>query len=238
MKALKFILAFARVLLALLFAALACFSGKPAGIAVFALAAVLTLPINLFQKVWGLFGVKKSWIKILMVVALVGTGFSQLPAVLPNEPAPADVQPTATASIATPVPTTELTATPTVEPTAAPTATPEATAAPTKAAAVPAALTADPKSTGSPATSTAVPTEDSEATSEPTAKPAAGAAASATSEPDAEEHDYILNTKSKKFHWPDCSGIKNMAEKNRKEFTGTREEVVDMGFSSCGICKP
>ena len=49
---------------------------------------------------------------------------------------------------------------------------------------------------------------------------------------------YILNTKSKKFHYPTCSSAANMSEANKQEFYGTREELVELLYSPCGICKP
>jgi hypothetical protein len=33
-----------------------------------------------------------------------------------------------------------------------------------------------------------------------------------------EGEEYILNTNSKKFHLPDCSGAKNMSEKNKEVY--------------------
>ena len=49
---------------------------------------------------------------------------------------------------------------------------------------------------------------------------------------------YVLNKRSKKFHHPECPGIKNMSPKNREEFTGTRNALIAQGYSPCGICKP
>jgi len=49
---------------------------------------------------------------------------------------------------------------------------------------------------------------------------------------------YVLNRRSKKFHHPECPGIKNMSPKNREEFTGTRNTLIAQGYSPCGICKP
>ncbi len=49
---------------------------------------------------------------------------------------------------------------------------------------------------------------------------------------------YILNTNSKKFHHPDCSSVSKISENNKQEYTGTREELIDDGYSPCGICKP
>lgn len=50
--------------------------------------------------------------------------------------------------------------------------------------------------------------------------------------------DYILNTNSKKFHLPDCSGVASMSDKNKQEFHGTRDEAIAMGYDPCGTCKP
>lgn len=49
---------------------------------------------------------------------------------------------------------------------------------------------------------------------------------------------YILNTSSKKFHDPDCSGAADISEANRQEYTGSREDLVAEGYSPCGICDP
>lgn len=49
---------------------------------------------------------------------------------------------------------------------------------------------------------------------------------------------YILNTNTHKFHYPDCSSVKKMSEKNRQEYFGTREELLEMGYSPCGNCHP
>ena len=49
---------------------------------------------------------------------------------------------------------------------------------------------------------------------------------------------YILNTNTKKFHYPSCSSVDQMSDKNRQEFTGTRDEVIAMGYDPCGRCNP
>ena len=49
---------------------------------------------------------------------------------------------------------------------------------------------------------------------------------------------YILNTNSKKFHRPNCSSVLDMKEKNKLEFVGSREKVIEMGYSPCGRSKP
>lgn len=53
---------------------------------------------------------------------------------------------------------------------------------------------------------------------------------------DANEETYVLNTKSKKIHHENCSSVKNMAEKNKKSFTGSLDELFKNGYSECGIC--
>lgn len=50
--------------------------------------------------------------------------------------------------------------------------------------------------------------------------------------------NYVLNTNSKKFHIPGKYCSDSISEKNREEFTGTREELINDGYSPCGTCKP
>ena len=50
--------------------------------------------------------------------------------------------------------------------------------------------------------------------------------------------DYVLNTKSKKFHNPDCSGVGKIKEENRENFRGTRNDLIQKGYSPCGSCNP
>lgn len=49
---------------------------------------------------------------------------------------------------------------------------------------------------------------------------------------------YILNTNSKKFHKENCNNAKDISEKNKKVYNGTKDELIDDGYSSCGSCKP
>lgn len=49
---------------------------------------------------------------------------------------------------------------------------------------------------------------------------------------------YVLNTHTKKFHFPDCPSIDQMSEKN-KEFTDvSRDELIARGYTACGRCNP
>lgn len=54
---------------------------------------------------------------------------------------------------------------------------------------------------------------------------------------EASQADYILNTNTKKFHYPTCSSVNDMKEKNKQEFFGTRDETIALGYSPCGRCK-
>ena len=49
---------------------------------------------------------------------------------------------------------------------------------------------------------------------------------------------YILNENTKKFHDPGCSGADDIKKKNKREFTGTRDELIEDGYEPCGRCKP
>ncbi len=59
-----------------------------------------------------------------------------------------------------------------------------------------------------------------------------------TKESEKNEATYILNTSSKKFHYPDCSSVGRMSEKNKKEFNGNRRELISDGYEPCKNCNP
>lgn len=50
--------------------------------------------------------------------------------------------------------------------------------------------------------------------------------------------DYVLNANTKKFHYPDCPSVAKMSEKNKIYYTGTRDEVIQMGYEPCANCNP
>lgn len=60
----------------------------------------------------------------------------------------------------------------------------------------------------------------------------------ASEEPEPNGTEYVLNTNSKKFHLPSCKSVKQMSDKNKGYFTGTRGEVIVKGYSPCGNCDP
>ncbi|MBO7254666.1 MAG: DNA/RNA non-specific endonuclease [Clostridia bacterium] len=50
------------------------------------------------------------------------------------------------------------------------------------------------------------------------------------------EADYVLNVSSKKIHAPDCSSVAKMSDKNRKNYTGSIDELLAQGYKPCGSC--
>ena len=50
--------------------------------------------------------------------------------------------------------------------------------------------------------------------------------------------EYVLNTNSKRFHYPNCSSVGQMSEKNKQPYTGSREDLIDQGYQPCGSCNP
>lgn len=49
---------------------------------------------------------------------------------------------------------------------------------------------------------------------------------------------YILNTNTKKFHYTYCSSVEQMSDNNKREYTGSREDIVSQGYSPCKRCNP
>lgn len=55
---------------------------------------------------------------------------------------------------------------------------------------------------------------------------------------DESQFNYILNTNTKKIHYPYCPSVSDMKEKNKRGFNGTVEEAKSQGYTPCGRCKP
>lgn len=49
---------------------------------------------------------------------------------------------------------------------------------------------------------------------------------------------YIVNKNTHKFHRPDCASVKDIKPQNRKEYTCSREKLMEQGYDPCGRCKP
>lgn len=71
-------------------------------------------------------------------------------------------------------------------------------------------------------------------------------APSPTAEPKTESDDnkvsfevtYILNTNTRKFHFPSCGSAARIKESNRSETSESRDELMARGYSPCGNCDP
>ena len=50
--------------------------------------------------------------------------------------------------------------------------------------------------------------------------------------------DYVVNTNTKKFHYPSCSSADDIKESNRWEYHGTRDDLIGMGYVPCKRCDP
>lgn len=79
-----------------------------------------------------------------------------------------------------------------------------------------------------------------EPTAAPTPKPTAAPAETSpiTKGEEPKSTTYILNTNTKKFHFPYCRYVKQIKDKNRQEYTGTRDDVISQGYVSCKNCNP
>lgn len=76
------------------------------------------------------------------------------------------------------------------------------------------------------------------ATETPSAEPETPAKTEEPTTPVSSGTTYILNTNTHKFHYPSCSSVDQMKESNKQEYTGTRDEVIAMGYDPCGRCHP
>ena len=54
----------------------------------------------------------------------------------------------------------------------------------------------------------------------------------------AAETTYILNTNTKKFHLPTCGSAQKIHDENRETWEGSRDDLIQQGYSPCGQCKP
>lgn len=59
-----------------------------------------------------------------------------------------------------------------------------------------------------------------------------------TSAPVSTGTEYILNTNTKKFHYSSCSSVKQMKASNKKEYTGSRDDLIAQGYDPCKKCNP
>ena len=52
------------------------------------------------------------------------------------------------------------------------------------------------------------------------------------------EQEYVLNTRSRRFHEPECESVEDSNPRNLKEFFGSRGDAIALGYEPCGSCRP
>ncbi len=52
------------------------------------------------------------------------------------------------------------------------------------------------------------------------------------------EASYVLNTNTKKFHYPSCKDVKKIKPENYATSSLSRDDIIAQGYSSCGHCHP
>ena len=52
------------------------------------------------------------------------------------------------------------------------------------------------------------------------------------------EQEYVINTNTGKFHYPECSSVQDMLSKNRENYKGTRQKLIEQGIEPCKRCNP
>ena len=50
--------------------------------------------------------------------------------------------------------------------------------------------------------------------------------------------NYVINENTGKFHYDYCSGADDIRPENRREYNGSRDELIDAGFKPCNRCNP
>lgn len=51
-------------------------------------------------------------------------------------------------------------------------------------------------------------------------------------------YQYVCNTHTKKFHYPNCKSVAQMKETNKWYADVSREEIISLGYEPCGNCHP
>ena len=49
---------------------------------------------------------------------------------------------------------------------------------------------------------------------------------------------YVLNTNSKKIHYPDCKAVNSISDYNKQTVNDSVANLEKQGYTKCGICKP
>ena len=54
----------------------------------------------------------------------------------------------------------------------------------------------------------------------------------------AQSRAYVLNTRSHRFHLPECPGVNDISSSNRSDVTAVRDALLAEGYQPCGRCNP
>ena len=111
----------------------------------------------------------------------------------------------------------------------------ETTTTTTKATTTTTTTTTTEATTTAAETTTAATEPPTEA---PTTPPAPVQEETPAEQPVENTRTYVINTSSRKFHYPSCSRAKEISDANRSEYTGTRDDLIAQGYDPCGTCKP
>ena len=65
-----------------------------------------------------------------------------------------------------------------------------------------------------------------------------GTAVNNTASQQTSSQSYVLNTNSKKFHYPSCASAKKIKDSNKAVSNESRGTLISRGYSPCGNCNP
>ena len=63
-----------------------------------------------------------------------------------------------------------------------------------------------------------------------------GGSTSEASQDSSDVKKYVINTKNKKVHLPDCGSVASIKSENKKTVTSSLSELIAQGYSPCGSC--
>lgn len=221
------------------------------------LFVITVIPINIWQSLINKY-IKKVF-KILIAIALAILFFVAAPSTELEEPED-NIPPSTTTVVTTQAtePTTDqitdLTTPPTT--TTSETVTEPATTSPqiketeavtepstTKPTEKPVVKPTEPTTkptttpTSKPTEPVTEPTKPVSKPTEPSTKPSKPATEPSNNNSQTDS-DYVVNTNTKKFHFPYCSSVNRISDKNRWDYHGSRDELINEGYEPCGKCHP
>ena len=48
----------------------------------------------------------------------------------------------------------------------------------------------------------------------------------------------VVNSNTRKFHYPSCDSVNKMNESNKLYYTGTRDDLISQGYNPYKNCHP